>query len=105
MDVQRSLVDLADLREAEEPLSPELERARIEDLERNVRAIMQNATGGGDPRLADPQLVLACTDRLIKLAELRAALPGGRAVSADELRRRRYPAKTGRVAVSAHRRP
>jgi hypothetical protein len=90
MDVQRSLVDLADLREPEQPLSAELERVRLEDLERNVRAIMQNAAGG-DPRLANPELVLACTDRLLKIAEQRAALPGGRGESADELRRRRYP--------------
>jgi len=88
MDVQRSLVDLAALREGE---GPELERTRLDSMENTIRAMLQNALGGGDARLADPQMVLACTDRLLKIMELRSALPGGQAESADEIRRRRYP--------------
>jgi len=90
MDVARSLAVLADLREPEQPLTAELERAKLDAMERNLQAILQNAAGGGDARLADPQLVLACTDRLIRIMELRALLPGGRTASADELRRRRF---------------
>ena len=91
VDVQRSLVDLAALREAEDRLGPELEHSRLDSMENTIRALLQNASGGGDARLADPSLVLACTDRLLKIMELRSALPGGQAESADEIRRRRYP--------------
>jgi hypothetical protein len=49
----------------------QLELERLDGLERNVRVVMQQASSG---RTADPQMVLSCIDRLLKISAARQAL-------------------------------
>jgi hypothetical protein len=50
-----------------------LEKAKLDLIERNVMAVMQNAVAAG----ADPATVLGAVDRLLRISEQRRALDTG----------------------------
>src|SRR6185437_12679110 len=73
-DVARALADKQKLDELVTTGELAMELEKLDNLERHVNAVLQNAAGGGNPQLADPAQVLACTDRLLKISERRQHL-------------------------------
>lgn len=70
-DVTRALKDRQGLLDTQTALFATLELERLDSLERAVQTVMRQASAAGEP-----SLVLRAADRLLRIAERRAALLG-----------------------------